>query len=64
MEVPIEGSKITADEKVCNKSMSKSRITVKWIFKEIQIQWTALESSWFSVTSRNASQQLQKLMLS
>ena len=42
MEVPIEGSEITADEKVCNKSMSKCRITVEWLFKEIKIQWTAL----------------------
>ena len=43
MEVPIEGSNITADEKVCNKSMSKCRITVEWLFKEIKIQWTALD---------------------
>ena len=43
MEVPIERSNITADEEVCNKSMRKCRITVEWLFKEIKIQWTALD---------------------
>ena len=41
MEVQIEGKNLNAEEQSCNKSMSRCRISVEWLFKEIKMQWTS-----------------------
>ena len=37
MEVPFQGSNLNANQRAFNASMSKSRITVEWIFKEVKM---------------------------
>ena len=44
MEVPFQGSNLNANQRAFNTSMSKSRITVEWIFKEIKMYLPVLDN--------------------
>ena len=43
MEVPYQGSALSAEQRVFNKSMSLSRITVEWVFKEVKMYFSTLD---------------------
>ena len=43
MEVPFQGSNLSAARKAFNNDMARSRITVKWYFKEVKLHWTLLD---------------------
>ena len=43
LDVPFQGSNLIASQTVANVNMSKSRVTVEWIFKEIKLYWTAVD---------------------
>ena len=40
MEIPFEGTNLSAIKKAFNKSMSKSRVTVEWFFREVKSLWS------------------------
>ena len=39
LEIPFEGANISAFKKASNKSISNSRVTVEWFFKEVKLLW-------------------------
>ena len=43
LDVPFQGSNLSASQAVANANMSKSLVTVEWIFKEIKRYWTAVD---------------------
>lgn len=43
LEVPFQGSNLTAEQKAFNKAMSAVRITVEWVFKEIKCYFTTMD---------------------
>ena len=43
MEVPFQGSELSAAQRAFNKPMSSVRISVEWIFKEVKMQFTVME---------------------
>ena len=43
MEVPFQVSNPTNYQKALNKAMSKERVTVEWIFKELKLYWTTVD---------------------
>ena len=45
MEVPFQSSNLTAAQKAFNGAMSSVRVTAEWLFKEIKIFWSAMDSN-------------------
>lgn len=43
MEVPFDGSNLTAGQRAFNEAMSTVRVTVEWIFKEIKLYWASVD---------------------
>eukprot|EP00171_Calliarthron_tuberculosum_P001768 IDg1768t1 len=41
--IPFQGASLSEDQVAFNKAMSKSRITVEWIFKELKLNWTSMD---------------------
>lgn len=44
LEIPFEGSNLSATKKSFNKAMSKVRVTVEWLFKEVKLLWSMVDS--------------------
>ena len=43
LEVPFQGSNLSAQQRAYNKLMSSVRITVEWIFKEVKLCYTTVD---------------------
>ena len=43
MEVPFQGAHLSPDAGAFNTAMANSRVTVEWMFKEVNIFWTLLD---------------------
>ena len=43
MEVPIQGSHLSNAQKAFNAAMSRARVTVEWIFKEVKQYWSTVD---------------------
>jgi DDE superfamily endonuclease len=43
LEIPYQGSALSAHQRAFNKQMSAARITVEWIFKEIKAYWSCVD---------------------
>ena len=43
MEVPLQGSNLSAARRAFNVAMARSRINVEWYFKEVKSHWTSMD---------------------
>ena len=43
MEIPFQGSNLSAQQVAFNKAVSSARITVEWIFKEVKLYFTTMD---------------------
>ena len=43
LEVPLQGAQLNENHKSFNMAISKSRVTVEWMFKEIKMFWTTMD---------------------
>ena len=43
LEVPYQGSNLSAPHDAFNSAMSRERVTVEWYFKEVKLYWSTMD---------------------